>query len=120
MIVGEEDETSSNTLLVTKSVKDTKCAMILGANSRGMLNEGVIPSPVQMNYFKKKGKRVVFLYDNDEKGMETVKRICDVYNQEEVGYIFLPKHVGKDVWDFTYNEGKEAATQWLDENNLLT
>ncbi len=119
VIVGEEDETSSNTLLVTKSVKDTKCAMILGANSRGMLNEGVIPSPVQMNYFKKKGKRVVFLYDNDEKGIETVKRICDVYNQEEVGYIFLPKHVGKDVWDFTYNEGKEAAIQWLDENNLL-
>ena len=56
-------------------------------------------------------------YDTTGKGIKTTEKICNIYPQ--LGYIFIPKQHGKDLYEFTYNKGKKFVQNWLDENNLL-
>lgn len=105
----------SKYVIVTKSVKDCEIAFMHGLNACAFLNEGIIPTEEEITYLSSFGE-LIFLYDNDEKGREVINKIAKIY--PFIKFIFVPS--GKDLYEFTYKEGRKVVEQWIDENNLIS
>lgn len=102
-------------VVLTKSYKDFLMLHKLNVNACALLNEGIIPTEQQMSLIAQYGTPVI-LFDNDEKGIATSKKICELYN---CTYLQIPDGNYKDTFDFIYKEGIDTVINWLFENKLL-
>ena len=102
-------------VVLTKSYKDLLMLLNLNVNTCALLNEGIIPTEQQMALIAQYGAPVI-LFDNDEKGVATSKKICDIYG---CTYLQIPDGNYKDAFDFIYEEGVDVVVNWLFENRLL-
>ena len=90
-------------IIVTKSYKDAFLLRYLGYNACCFLNEGVI------NQIE---GQLIWLFDNDEKGIKTRNKYLELYKDST--YLEIPLEYGKDCWEFVYNFGKKELIKFLD------
>lgn len=89
-------------IIVTKSYKDAFLLRYLGYNACCFLNEGVI---------NKIEGQLIWLFDNDEKGIKTREKYLELYKNST--YLEIPSKYGKDSWEFVYNFGVKEFEKWM-------
>jgi hypothetical protein len=96
---------TSDTLIITKSMKDVMCLRSFGYEAVSPRSENT-PLPEQaIGYFNVKYKRKFILFDND------MKHRGDWYPYPQV---YVPIESGsKDISDFTRDHGPQAASELL-------
>ena len=88
---------TGNLLIITKSLKDLMCLYSLGYTAISPSSEGTLVPEHIMNKLKKRFKKIIVFYDNDEAGIAYSKRMCERYKLEEIR---IPlKHGEKDTSD---------------------
>lgn len=86
----------SDTLVITKSLKDVICLTILSLESVAPVSEYQIITQEQFDFFKSKYKHIVVLGDNDETGRQFIIKHAKKYN---ISHYLFPKSMGKDISD---------------------
>lgn len=108
---------NGDTLVITKSLKDIMVLSHFNIASIAPHSEvSLIPKEV-IDEAKKRFKRLVVFYDNDESGKEGAERIKNEYNLET---IFIPTHYldiynVKDISDFVKEFGIDKTKELLNE-----
>jgi hypothetical protein len=99
-------EYNSDTLIITKSMKDVMCLRSFGYEAVAVRSENVLVPQPYMEHFRKKYARILILFDNDgkHKGAE--------YAEPK---IFVPKLLegDKDTTDFCNNHGIPSTAEML-------
>jgi len=95
----------SDTLFITKALKDAIVLSKLGYESVAPNAELTgIPENI-MTYLKSKYKRIIVLMDNDKVGMKGALKINKVY---DLPFIFLPIEMAKDPSDYVAKFGYDS------------
>ena len=96
-----------DTIYITKSLKDVMCLHELGIISVATHGEGQYFNPDFIRHIKKRFKRVVVFYDNDEAGKICGAKMASEYNLE---LFYIPdEYKTKDISDFIRERGKAEA-----------
>ena len=106
---------NSDLLIITKSLKDVMCLYSMGYNAISPASEGtLIPSEI-ITALKKRFKKIIILYDNDEPGKLYTERMNKKYGLD---YIFIPEESGeKDISDYISHYNTDKTKELL---NRLT
>lgn len=98
-------EYKQDTLIITKSKKDIMCLYEAGFESVAARSENtIIPTPF-LNYFDRRFKRKIVLFDNDLKGSESIYWDRKIYIPLESG--------AKDISDFVKLYGLEKGRELI-------
>lgn len=102
-------------LIITKSLKDLMCLHSFGYTAISPSSEGTLVPEHIMNKLKKRFKKIIVFYDNDEAGINYSKRMCDRYTLNSRS---IPlEYEEKDTTDFFKRYKKEKTKELL--NNLF-
>lgn len=97
MIQGSQQLTDSDTLVITKSMKDVMTLYSFGITAIAPTSESIFISPQQFNYLKLKFPNLYLFYDNDYTG---IKRMNIIRKQFDIKCIWLPRNKAKDISDY--------------------
>lgn len=105
----EQLKYNSDTLIITKSLKDVIILNKIGYNAIAASSENTdIPKNI-IDHLKSKYSNIIIFYDNDEAGIKGANKIAQKYNLKT---IFIPDTNIKDISDYTKEYG-------LDKSKLL-
>lgn len=103
-----------NYVVVTKSMKDVMVLYEYGIPAIAPCSENLFITDSQYERLKKKYKRVVLLYDNDEPGLHAAWTIRKSHPDLEV--IYLPINGGdKDISDFRKAHGNKKTLELINK-----
>lgn len=106
----------TDTLIITKSMKDVMVLKRLGYNSIAPQAEGHNLPKELMELIKLTYDNIYLLYDNDSAGKEASKTTAEKHDLKE---IFIPDHLSyKDISDFIKGEGVDTAKLLIE--NLIS
>jgi hypothetical protein len=98
-------------LIITKSLKDVMVLDLLGYNAIAPQSESMgIPSDI-INLLKKRFKRIIIFYDNDEAGRKGKNKIVYKYGFD---FIEIPCEI-KDISDYIKEKGKQSALELVNK-----
>lgn len=104
---------TGDTLIITKSLKDVMCLYSLGYTAISPSSEGTLIPEHVIKQLKKRFKRIVVLYDNDEAGLAYASKLSTRYNLEST---IIPLSSGeKDTSDYFKKYGEIKTKQMLSE-----
>jgi hypothetical protein len=100
---------SGDLLIITKSLKDVMCLYSFGYIAVSPPSEGSLMPSTAIEDYKTRFKKIIVLYDNDEQGIKSAKRMKEVYNINNM--IIPPESEVKDISDYckAYGEDKTRA-----------
>lgn len=116
MIQGTKQLRKSDTLVITKSMKDVMC--LKGFKIEGMApnSETLFLTDRQWEYLQSKYKNIYLFYDNDLAGISNMNKIRKKY--DNVKCIWIPRKYGvKDISDFHKKYGREKTEEFI--NNAI-
>jgi hypothetical protein len=103
---------SGDTIVITKSLKDVMCLYELGYTAIAPCSEGTLLPVKVIEEIKKRFKKIVVLYDNDEAGRKSAKRMNDKYEFEVVE---IPEESNeKDLTDYYTRYGSTNTSILLE------
>lgn len=107
---------TTDTLIITKSFKDVACIKKhINYDSISFHGESHYIDQKIIDYFKKKYKRIYFLYDNDKPGIRDAKKLSEMY---DIPYVYIPEeYLAKDISEFISTYGIHSAKIML--NSLI-
>jgi len=92
----------SDTLIITKSLKDVAVLYKLNYDSVAPNAESCLIDETKMAIFKEKYKHIVIIFDDDKAGIKGSTKLSEKYN---IPSLFLPKDTAKDVSDYVASYG---------------
>ena len=112
---------NGNLLIITKSLKDTMCLYELGLAAIAPCSETLFVSDQTLFKLKNRFKNIVVFYDNDQAGINGMKKIRNKY--PDLKFFFIPRrYKAKDVSDFVKKYGfdytKELISKCLNNYGL--
>lgn len=114
---------SGKIVVITKSMKDCMVFNSLKIPAVAPNSENLFLSKEQLDDLKSRFKYVVVLYDNDEVGIQNMKKIK--MDHPELIYTWLPRDKAKDISDFYQKYGKDETVKliktfikWLKKQKL--
>lgn len=106
----EQLKYSSDTLIITKSLKDVIILNKLGYNAIAASSENTdIPKNI-IDHLKSRYSNIIIFYDNDEAGKIGANKIATKNNFKT---IFIPDQTTKDISDYTKAYGLEKSKELL-------
>lgn len=91
-------------LIITKSLKDVMMLYTMGYNAISPCSEGTLLPSVVVEDIKTRFKNIIVIYDNDEAGIKSAKKMNDKYQFKTV---VVPEESGeKDLTDYYVRYGK--------------
>lgn len=102
-------DSSSDLVIITKSMKDVMSLYELGYSAIAMQNETTIPYDEIVDELYDHADKVVSLYDNDTTGMRTAYKIEEIFG---IKPIFLEEE--KDISDLIRSTSKQYAKKTLE------
>lgn len=87
---------SSNTLIITKSMKDVMSLFTFSVDSIANISESIIIRESIMNNLKQRFKNIYTLYDRDETGIRLTNKMQEMYNTKP---LFFKEDEEKDWTD---------------------
>lgn len=102
---------NSDTLIVTKSLKDVIVLNKMGFEAISPGNEGSFLSDKAIRTIKSKYSKVILLYDNDKAGLKATRKLFKKYNFD---FRFISRKLNaKDVSDLVKEIGYEKAETYI-------
>lgn len=115
----EQLEYKSDTLIITKSLKDVMCLYMLGYEAVAPQSENTRTQFDLLKELIPKYEKIIILYDNDEAGMLGAKTLEEFLNEDKVKSVFIKDPNTKDISDYieTYgvNCGQLLIKMLIDE-----
>lgn len=103
---------SGDLLIITKALKDVMCLYELGYTAIAPCSEGTLLPVKAIEEAKKRFKNIVVLYDNDEAGRKSAKRMAAEFDLKTVE---IPEDSGeKDLTDYYVRYGEENTSILLE------
>lgn len=103
--------------IITKSMKDVMCLYSLGISAIAPNSETLFISDAVLDKLKSTFKYIVVFYDNDEAGIQNMKKIKKKH--KDLIYFFIPRHYeAKDISDFYKTYGRDRTLEFVKENIL--
>lgn len=102
-------------LIITKSLKDVICCRLCGYSAISLQGESNKLSKELVEKLKKRFKKFVIFYDNDNQGIISANKITENYGFKSI--IIDPNDKSKDLSDYIKNNGLNQAKTML--NKLL-
>lgn len=100
-------------LIITKSLKDVMCLYSLGYTAISPSSEGTLVPEQAINQLKKRFKKIIILYDNDEAGLIYANKMKKRYDLPST---IIPIDSGeKDTADYFKKYGEIKTKQMLSE-----
>jgi len=96
-------------LVISSSLKDVMCLKLLDYNAVAPNNERSWLPAMVWKKFKKRYKKIVILFDNDETGLESASNFSKQYS---IDYKYIPlsfTRQNKNISDFIYNHSLKEA-----------
>lgn len=112
MIQGSQQLDSSDTLVITKSMKDVMTLYSFGVTAIAPTSESIFISQKQFDYLKSKFPKLYLFYDNDYTG---IKRMNLIRKQFDIKCIWLPRNKAKDISDYCKYYGFEATENLINK-----
>lgn len=104
-------------LFITKSLKDVMVLYELGFNAVAVKSETSLASNNAMNILKNRFENIIVFFDNDETGLNSMKKFASEYN---VKTIHIPKNLNtKDISDFVKKYNKPNGIKFINESKVL-
>lgn len=108
---------TGDVLVITKSLKDVMCLSEFGVAAIAPCSEVLFISKQQLKALKSRFKKIIVFYDNDQPGIEGMRKIKK--NFPELDFFWIPRSLGaKDTSDFVKKYGvaktKECLSKVLD------
>lgn len=98
--------------IITKSNKDIMCLYGLGYTAISPPSEGTLLPVERVEELKKRFKTILVMYDNDEAGRKSAKKMADKF---ELKIVEIPEDSGeKDLTDYYKRYGKENTSILLE------
>lgn len=95
-------------LIITKSLKDVMCLRSFGYLAVSPPSEGSLMPKQAIENYKVRFDKIIVLYDNDEQGIKSAKRMKDTYN---IDNIIIPiESETKDISDYCYKYGADQTS----------
>lgn len=113
----EQLEYKSDTLIITKSLKDVMCLFELGYEAVAPQSENTRTQFDLLKELIPKYEKIIILYDNDEAGMLGAKTLEEFLNEEKVKTVFIKDPKTKDISDYIQTYGKHCGKVLI---NMLT
>lgn len=105
---------SGDLLVITKSMKDCMALYEMGIPAIAPCSEVLFISDEQLEKLKSRFKHIVVLYDNDQPGIQGMRRIKKQH--PELKYFFIPRKYGaKDTSDFIRKYGVKKAKEYINQ-----
>ena len=101
-------------LIITKSLKDVMTLYSLGITAIAPPSESSFLPLGYYNKQKKRFKKIVLFFDNDQTGIKKAKKFSEEYN---LPYIYIPEGDEKDISDYRKLHGEEKTKKLI--NKLL-
>lgn len=99
-------------LIVASSNKDASIFHQIGLNSIAPHSESQIFSAKQYEFYKKKFKKIIIFYDNDDMGIEYATKFSNTYNLE---FMYLEELDTKDPFEFIKKYDMQTFKEWLEQ-----
>lgn len=109
----EQLSEKGETLIITKSLKDTMVLYELGYHSISPSAEGCLLPEDYMIKLRDSYKKIYLLYDNDDAGIQASERMKEAYPY--VDKIFLDKNIAKDISEVALLYGKKFAAEQIEQ-----
>lgn len=111
---------NSDTLIIQKSQKDRIITRKFHSDVIAVQNESLAAlKDKTLDFLKTKYKRIICIFDNDERGMEA----CKEYSERGCECFHLPESIAnqgiKDFGDLVKKFGLNAAERWLLTNKII-
>jgi len=100
----------SDTLIITKSLKDVAVLYKLNYDSVAPNAESCLIDETKMSILKEKYKNIVIIFDNDKAGIKGSTKLSEKYN---IPNLFLPEDTAKDVSDYVASFGYDNLKNQL-------
>lgn len=101
-------------LVITKSQKDVMCLYELGIPAIAPCSEVLFISKQQYKALKARFKNIVVFYDNDQPGIQGMRRIKKQY--PELKFFWIPRSYGaKDTSDFIKKYGVDKTKECVEK-----
>ena len=98
-------------LIITKSLKDVMCLDSFGYIAVSPPSEGSLMPVKAIEDYKQRFKKIIVLYDNDDQGMKSAKKMKDTY---DINNIIIPIESSvKDISDYCLKYGSEQTATLL-------
>lgn len=110
-------------LLITKSLKDVCQLYEYNINAIAPITETSFPNELYLLKQRKRFKKIVIFYDNDEQGTESALKFSKIHNLPIIvlDKSLLINHNVKDITDFVekfgFNEGREMMAYLISQLN---
>lgn len=103
-------------LIITKSMKDVMLLYELGYNAVAPNSESTGIDSTVFEDLKKRFKKIILFYDNDEAGIKASKVFSEIY---KIPYIMLDSEDGKDISDYYYYNSRNHINCKIKVKKLL-
>lgn len=105
----------SESLVITKSMKDVMCLYQYGITAIAPCSENIFVTESQYQKLKTKYKYIYLFYDNDEPGIKAAIKIKKQH--PDIKILYLPRHGGdKDISDYRKAHGDRKTSELI--NNV--
>lgn len=102
---------SGKIVIITKSMKDCMVFNSLKIPAIAPNSENLFLNKEQLDDLKSRFKYIIVLYDNDEAGVQNMKKIK--MDHPELIYTWLPRDKAKDISDFYQKYGKDETVKLI-------
>ena len=110
-------------LLITKSLKDSRCLKNFGINTVWFQNEGAYPDTEDLMPLLNRFKEYIVLFDNDRQGIsssEYLTRLINSHFPNKCRSVFIPKYTNiSDISELYKFKGKIEVLKFLTINNII-
>ena len=101
---------NSDTVIITKSLKDVMCLYELGFNAFAVGGEGHALHPKLLTHLRKNYKHIILNYDADTAGIKNARKI--LRDNKDFSFFFTTKDA-KDVSDYYAANGKAETFKFI-------
>ncbi len=110
-------------LVITKSLKDSRCLKNFGVDTVWFQNEGVIPETEILIPLLNRFKYYIIIYDNDKQGLKTSSYLTSLINSHypnKCRNVQIPNYPGvSDISELYKLQGKIETLKFLTINNII-
>lgn len=104
---------STNTVFLTEGIFDLISLLKVVPNAVTPMTANI--NDLQISWLKRYVKKVVLMFDMDEKGKKALKRITELLEPEGITVINIPLFSGKDVNDFVISKGATELKNYIND-----
>lgn len=104
---------NTNTVFLTEGIFDLLSLLKAVPNAVTPMTANI--NELQIDWLKRYVKKVVLMFDMDEKGKKAFKKIKELLEPEGITVINIPLFAGKDVNDFVMSKGVSELKSYIED-----